>query len=426
MNELNELLKEFREKCREVYEKKLADKNFPHPHNLPVSLLGCIDMGRLETANTKTLAYLLDGNERHGLGFVILEELMKKVGIDYCQSIKNCSVLAEKPFCDGKKIGRFDIIADGIMLTSSNKEERFEIVIEAKIDSTEGNGQLRKYDEVLAKDKRERISKRIFLTVEKTAPSEKNWNNILWSDIVDVIWTAINKDELCKAYGYQFARYYISSIYSNIYSVTDKDADIYNVVSDADVVFENVDILDKNAFNFDLYRQFPNTIDFIYYNFSQEDSSFDRSYNQIDREIREFLVQIRDELNLGVEGQNYQFYKHTDYWNVGFSLKNYEVNFGISFRNFYNKAHRENVYCIPYIYCWGHNWNDKKLLIKSNMSSEDIYFEDCHNIALAKIDVPDLSDKTRSVILEKVQNLYDEFKKLMEDNEYFFRPSNER
>ena len=60
------------------------------------------------------------------------------------------------------------------------------------------------------------------------------------------------------------------------------------------------------------------------------------------------------------------------------------------------------------------------------MSSEDIYFEDCHNIALAKIDVPDLSDKTRSVILEKVQNLYDEFKKLMEDNEYFFRPSNER
>lgn len=424
MGELNELLNEFRDKCKEIYKKKLADEKFPHPHNLPVSLLGCIDMGRLETANTKTLAYLLNGNELHGLGFVVLEELIKRIGIDNCQSIKDCSVFAEKPFYDGEKIGRFDIIVEGVMIISTNQEKPFEIVIEAKIDSKEGNGQLKKYDDILAKDQRKRVIKKVFLTIEKKDPSEKDWDNILWSDIADVIWSAINKDDLREACGYQFARYYISSIYSNIYNITTKDANIYNVISKTDVCPNDIDKLNQAIFDFNLYQKFPNTVDFIYHNFSAEDSLFDKSYYDVDQKIMNFLVGIRDKLKLGNKINNYQSYKSKDYWSAGYNLKDFKIYFQISLRNFYNQNNEERVFCVPYIYCYGSNWIDKKLLIKTKMISKDIYFINSHNIALAKIAVSDLGHKTAFNVLKEVQNLYDELIGVIINNKRFFRSAN--
>jgi hypothetical protein len=49
------------------------------PIRCPISLLGTLDFGRLETAHTRTLAWLLDPGREHGFGAHLLRSLLAHV-----------------------------------------------------------------------------------------------------------------------------------------------------------------------------------------------------------------------------------------------------------------------------------------------------------------------------------------------------------
>ena len=70
--QLESLLERLKKSAEDAYQKIQKDKDYPHPINMPVGLFDYLENGRLETAYTRTLAYLLDAKAPHGYGDKIL------------------------------------------------------------------------------------------------------------------------------------------------------------------------------------------------------------------------------------------------------------------------------------------------------------------------------------------------------------------
>ena len=123
------------------------------PLRCPISLFRTMDYGRLETAHTRTLAWLLDpGNDNdaeHGFGHTLIKALLKRVAErDDLEGVHVDRVKSEHSFDDSGRKGRLDILAEGEW---QSKEEHVQwvLAIEAKVDAWEGEGQLLKYDKWL-------------------------------------------------------------------------------------------------------------------------------------------------------------------------------------------------------------------------------------------------------------------------------------
>jgi hypothetical protein len=183
----------------------------------PVSLFGT-DFGRLETAHTRALAWLLD-KEEHGFGSHLLEALLRHLlegrAIRLTQVNK---VASEYPIQCGRSsldAGRIDVLADG-RWEESGKEVFWRLVIEAKIDAWEGEDQLSNYDDWIESNTQPAEVVRVFLTPDGREPEtgSADWQCLSFLDLAGVFRHASSGLEAQP--GYHFLRYYLTGVLRDV------------------------------------------------------------------------------------------------------------------------------------------------------------------------------------------------------------------
>lgn len=264
------LLKKFKQNAIERFEKLKADKEYPTPVNCPVSLFGTIESGCKETAYTRALAYLLDHNETHGFGNDIFVEFCKKIHFQ----AKSAEYDVNAELWNQDKNNRYDIRISG-KRTRGTANPDFLIAIEAKINAGFGKDQLKRYDKDL-KNKTDNLMK-ICLTKEKIDGDDlpKDWIALTWKDVVALLWNAIKGKK--NRPGYEYVRYYISSIYQDIYQNNVKYSDIYDFIDDENYDPDLIKELQECEIDLETLIKYPNTCTAVYFE-TEEDSAFDVSY----------------------------------------------------------------------------------------------------------------------------------------------------
>jgi hypothetical protein len=211
---------------------KLSDDD---PLRCPISLFRTMDYGRLETAHTRTLAWLLDPNGEHRFGKTLLAALLGWLSGDACSDglcVKR--VKSEFPI-DGSGIkGRLDVLAEG----SWEDRERgsWVLVIEAKVDAWEGEEQLQKYETWLrSTNAAGREMFRVFLTPDGRAPETgiEEWESLSYLELVRIFRAVYGG--LRHKPGFHFLRFYLAGVLQDVChwprNVAEDAADPYAVAS---------------------------------------------------------------------------------------------------------------------------------------------------------------------------------------------------
>ena len=305
------LLERLKKSAEDAYQKIQKDKDYPHPINMPVGLFDYLENGRLETAYTRTLAYLLDAKAPHGYGDKILRNLLAHYKINYEKL--DYSVYPEYCFKRyRKKFKRFDVFIQG---TADKKP--FVVVIEAKTVSTEGKQQLASYDEYLKKnfaDKGVNVIK-IYLTINEDTPSQAFWRTLSWLDIIQILMPCIkeNKDK----FGYDFIRYYISSIYSQLYGHEADYLNVYQLLEDS-ILQEYANDVANEDFSLNIFKQNPSAFS-ILYQYTPPECKFDESYKNCTKQIKEEISQMfgNSEIHEPQTWNRYITLKKHEYLNIG-------------------------------------------------------------------------------------------------------------
>jgi hypothetical protein len=194
-------------------ENKQAIERLPpdDPLRCPISLFGTMDYGRLETAHTNVLAWLLDPSKPHGFAETLLRALLNWHS-DGCGSAELNSerVVKEHPIPGG----RLDVLAEGNWMDAGTLIP-WVLAIEAKIDAWEGENQLAKYDKWLDQYARGRRLLRIFLTVHGKAPEGGDkWKPLSFLELARVLrgpYPALKGTE-----GFEFLRLYLAGVMQDI------------------------------------------------------------------------------------------------------------------------------------------------------------------------------------------------------------------
>jgi PD-(D/E)XK nuclease superfamily len=183
------------------------------PIRLPVSLFGTMDYGRLETAHTRTLAWLLGkGKAEHGFGFRLLDALLSDLQ-DTKISVVGSPVVEGEYYIDPDRI---DVFAEG-KWEANGESTSWCLVIEAKIDAEEGYRQLSRYDEWLEKKRPDCEKIRVFLTPEGKISSEAKsgrWKSLSFASLAGVF-----RREMLTCQdrpGYHYLRYYLAGILRDV------------------------------------------------------------------------------------------------------------------------------------------------------------------------------------------------------------------
>ncbi len=303
---------ELKKQAVEAYQNIIKDKKYPHPVNLHQGLFSFLENGRLETAYTRTLAYLLDAKAPHGLGGEILKRLLHYVkGIDYSNQITCYNVYPEFYF-DPQKKGRFDIYIEGI----TDKDKPFIIVIEAKTSSTLGKGQLKKYDAYLKSKKN--VTK-IYLTVNKENPGNNQWIQMIWGDIAKILVATI--EDKIQNESYDFVRYYVSSIYAQLYGHGANYLNIYELLSEK-VLYDYAEKVKNANFDFKVFQKYPSAI-WMLHAYTPEDSQFYDSYKKCVKNLKEHIDKLfkknfpRKSIHNPQSWNEYIAIPHNEFLNVG-------------------------------------------------------------------------------------------------------------
>ncbi|MFI5366206.1 MAG: PD-(D/E)XK nuclease family protein [Candidatus Binatia bacterium] len=144
LTSLAEDLKAWRSHHQQLLQQYLAQLPSDDPLLGPVSLFGAMDYGRLETAHTRALAWMLDDRE-HGFGFQLLNALLLHLLEGRRIRLTRVDRVESEVRTDA---GRIDVLAKG-RWEEMGKEVSWLLVIEAKIDAEEGEAQLSQYDDWL-------------------------------------------------------------------------------------------------------------------------------------------------------------------------------------------------------------------------------------------------------------------------------------
>jgi len=215
----------------------LAELPADDPLRCPISLFRTMDYGRLETAHTRTLAWLLDPkkNEEHGFGHALLEALLGRLADrDHFDRLNVDRVVGEYPLEGSAGNGRLDVLAEGDW-ESMGEHVLWTLVIEAKVDAWEGEGQLDKYDEWLRSHAAGREKYRVFLTPKGRAPDSgtEEWESLSFLELVRIFRPVYGG--LRDAPGFHFLRYYLAGVLHDVCrfprNVGEDAADPYAVAS---------------------------------------------------------------------------------------------------------------------------------------------------------------------------------------------------
>jgi hypothetical protein len=191
------------------------------PLKCPISLFGTLGLRRTETAHTSALAWLLDPDQPHGFGAALagalLAYLLKNTGRSYSIAM----VEKEHRVVIGDDWGRIDVFATGEWTDGAEQRLGWLLAVEAKIDASEGDGQLELYDRWLAMHRNGRQPIRVYLTAHGGSPEfgsqvfPEPWIPLSFLDLVRVF--RESSLSLRGKPGFEFLRYYLTGVLKDIY-----------------------------------------------------------------------------------------------------------------------------------------------------------------------------------------------------------------
>lgn len=200
LSSLGQKLKEWRRYARDKLMKwcdTLRREDPDNPLLCPVSLFGTMNYGRLETAHTRTLAWLLDPTKEHGFGNELIEALLAHVETRLGEVAQRCpraiqveSVESELSFKlrSSRQKGRIDVFAEGRWI---DEDASWLLVIEAKIGAAEGEDQLAKIEDWIEDGADDSKVLRVFLTPNGRAAEtgEDEWLALSFPEIASTFWS---------------------------------------------------------------------------------------------------------------------------------------------------------------------------------------------------------------------------------------------
>lgn len=185
------------------------------PLSCPISLFGTMDYGRLETAHTNVLAWLLDPrpSKLHGFGDRLLRAVLAWHPDGWDSKCLRTTRVSKEHYISG--VGRLDILAEGEW-DNGDTPVPWLLAIEAKIDAWEGEGQLPKYDRWLAKYARGRQVLRVFLTADGRLPEDGSdeWEALSFLNLVQILREPYAG--LRGTAGFEFLRLYLAGVLQDI------------------------------------------------------------------------------------------------------------------------------------------------------------------------------------------------------------------
>lgn len=208
----------WRKVTQEFISTRLKELPDDDPLLSPISLFRTMDYGRLETAHTRTLAWLLDPkkNDEHGFGHSLLAALLLRLAHRVHFDRFHVDRVASEYSLEGSDgQGRLDVLAEGVW-ENGGEHVRWTLVVEAKIDAWEGDGQLQKYDEWLATHANGRTTYRVFLTPDGRAPEtgSDEWEPMSYLELVRIMRHEYGK--LRHSPGFHFLRFYLAGVLQDV------------------------------------------------------------------------------------------------------------------------------------------------------------------------------------------------------------------
>ena len=215
---LAERFTEWRQSTSEFVRTRLLNLSDDDPLRCPVSLFRTMDLGRLETAHTRTLAWLLDPRKtnEHGFGDVLLRAILGRLaGQSKFDELAIDRFHSEFPIQGSGSRGRLDLLAEGSWITSG-VQVAWTMVIEAKVDAFESEGQLGKYDDWLKIHAPNRELYRVFLTPNGriTDSSNAEWTPLSFLELVRIFRAVYGG--LRNAPGFHFLRFYLAGVLQDV------------------------------------------------------------------------------------------------------------------------------------------------------------------------------------------------------------------
>jgi PD-(D/E)XK nuclease superfamily len=201
--------------CTIELKKELQSLPKDHPLHCPIGLFGPMGLGRLEVAHTRTLCWLLNPKAEHGFKNELLKAFLSKVDGHPAMPRSISCVDAERFYrnSDENDCGRTDIWIEG----KWNGRKQWLTVIEAKVDASEGERQLDRYDKQIKprRDSGWEIQK-IFLTPKGIQPQGENdhWKTLSFGNLARAFLTRVS--ELRDKPGYDVFRLYVAGIFRDI------------------------------------------------------------------------------------------------------------------------------------------------------------------------------------------------------------------
>ncbi|MHB8743862.1 MAG: PD-(D/E)XK nuclease family protein [Sulfuricaulis sp.] len=185
LSKLSRILNEIEEDVFRSVEDRLnvyKNKHQDSPVFSVATLFGPIDYGRLETATTRAIAWLIDPEQPHGFGCDVADLVMRLVDERGGGSRRLRSVSAVIPEKRTKRGGRIDVWAEGRW----NDGARWTLLIEAKIDAVESQDQLKRYEDEV-RGIPEWIG--IFLTRDGSMPTSSNakWKSLSFQALANAL-----------------------------------------------------------------------------------------------------------------------------------------------------------------------------------------------------------------------------------------------
>jgi hypothetical protein len=207
------------------------------PLRCPISLFATMDYGRLETAHTWALAWLLDPTKEHGFGSKLLEALLVHVRRRHLPV--QVHQVANERFIDlpGKSdvTGRIDVLSEGDWIDRDGRRIPWLLVIEAKIEASEGEEQLSRYEDWLDLYEDDREVLRVFLTPDgrSAETAEQEWFPLKFQELAEIFRTA--SDQLRDKPGYHFLRFYLAGVLRDVcrlaFPIRSETDDPYSVLN---------------------------------------------------------------------------------------------------------------------------------------------------------------------------------------------------
>jgi hypothetical protein len=180
-----------------------------------VSLFRTMDYGRLETAHTRTLAWLLHPEREHGFGKTLLAALLRRLSGDECSDTLRVNRVESEFLIDGCGAkGRLDLLAEGAW--DDAEQGGWVLVIEAKVEAAEGEDPLLNYEPWLQANAAGRKVFRVFLTPDGRPPDtgKEKWEPLSFLELAR-IFQAVYAG-LRQAPGFHFLRFYLAGVLQDV------------------------------------------------------------------------------------------------------------------------------------------------------------------------------------------------------------------